>query len=150
MENKNEILRKYSNGHITVVWKPALCIHSTICWKGLLDVFNPNKRPWVNPYGASTERIIEQIDKCPSQALSYYRNDETQTEKDCKEEEKTATETEVTVLANGPLLIKGNIKVVDKNGDFTYKQGATAFCRCGATKTSPYCDGSHEKINFKG
>ena len=67
---------KYSNGQITVVWKPELCQHSTICWKGLLQVFNPKERPWINMNGASTERIIEQVRKCPSGALSYFLNDE--------------------------------------------------------------------------
>ena len=67
---------KYSNGETTVVWKPELCQHSTICWKGLLQVFNPNEKPWIKMDGASTERIIEQVKKCPSGALSYFMNDE--------------------------------------------------------------------------
>ncbi len=66
----------YTNGEITIVWKPDTCIHSTLCWKGLLNVFNPKKRPWIDANGASSEEIIEQVKKCPSGALSYYRNDE--------------------------------------------------------------------------
>ena len=62
---------KYSNGEVTVVWKPSVCIHSTICWKNLNEVFNPAARPWININGASTEGIIEQVRKCPSGALSY-------------------------------------------------------------------------------
>lgn len=76
MENK---VKKYSNGEITIVWKPVVCTHSTKCWKGhagLIDVFNPMIKPWINPDGASTERIIEQVGKCPSGALSYYHNQE--------------------------------------------------------------------------
>ena len=65
---------KYSNGEITVVWKPGICQHSTICWKGLIEVFDPRKRPWINMDGATTERIIEQVKKCPSGALSYFLN----------------------------------------------------------------------------
>jgi len=65
---------KYSNEEITVVWKPGICQHSTICWKGLLEVFDPRKRPWINMDGATTERIIEQVKKCPSGALSYFLN----------------------------------------------------------------------------
>lgn len=62
----------YNNGEVTIVWKPEKCTHSTFCWKGLRDVFDPFKRPWINPAGASTERIIEQVKKCPSGALSYF------------------------------------------------------------------------------
>ena len=72
-----ENIKKYSNGDITIVWKPNVCAHSTICWKGvegLLDVFNPREKPWIKPDGASTERIIEQINKCPSGALSFFHN----------------------------------------------------------------------------
>jgi len=67
---------KYSNGEITVVWKPDICIHSAICFRGLHDVFDPQKRPWININGASTERIVEQVKKCPSGALSYIMNEE--------------------------------------------------------------------------
>lgn len=66
----------YSNGDITVLWQPDLCKHSTLCWKGLIEVFNPKERPWINMDGASSERIIEQVKKCPSGALSYYLNKE--------------------------------------------------------------------------
>jgi len=67
---------KYTNGEVTVVWKPDTCIHSRICWTELKEVFDPAKRPWVNMAGGSTERIIEQVRKCPSGALSYFMNEE--------------------------------------------------------------------------
>lgn len=70
------IVKEYTNGEITVVWKPNRCIHSTKCWKGLLPVFNPKKKPWVNMDGASTEQIMDQVNQCPSGALSYFVNQE--------------------------------------------------------------------------
>lgn len=70
---------KYSNEDITVVWKPDVCQHSTLCWKGLIEVFNPRERPWIKMDGATAERIIEQVRKCPSGALSYLiSNDDSQ------------------------------------------------------------------------
>ena len=66
---------RYTNGEATIIWKPALCTHSTNCWKGLLPVFDPRKRPWINMQGSTTEKIIEQVKKCPSGALSYELND---------------------------------------------------------------------------
>jgi uncharacterized Fe-S cluster protein YjdI len=143
----DDITKTYTNGDITIVWKPAMCIHSTICWKGaggLADVFNPRERPWVKPFGAATERIIEQINKCPSWALSYFKNKETE------EQKQEAKQTTVEVLSNGPLLIHGDITVKDRDGNETARDKVTAFCRCGASGNKPYCDGNHTKIDFQG
>ena len=67
-----DITNKYSNGEVTVVWKPAVCIHSAICFNGLPEVFDPTVRPWIDAKGSTTEKIIEQIKKCPSGALTYF------------------------------------------------------------------------------
>jgi uncharacterized Fe-S cluster protein YjdI len=61
----------YTKEGLTVVWKPDLCIHSGICAKGLQDVFNPRRRPWIDLTKAEKEQIKEQIKKCPSEALSF-------------------------------------------------------------------------------
>ena len=65
----------YSNGEITVVWKPGVCIHSGKCVQGLNEVFNIHTRPWINIAGSSTGRIMQQVEQCPSGALSYFRNE---------------------------------------------------------------------------
>jgi uncharacterized Fe-S cluster protein YjdI len=70
---------KYSNGKVTIVWKPDLCIHSGICARGLPEVFKPKEKPWITPEGSDTEKIIEQVKKCPSGALSFFMNKEINT-----------------------------------------------------------------------
>ncbi len=73
-----EITKKYSNGEVTIVWKPNMCVHSGICFRGLSEVFDPRKRPWITPEGSTTSKIVDQVKKCPSGALSYILNkDET-------------------------------------------------------------------------
>jgi putative redox protein len=67
---------KYTNGEITVVWKPEFCQHSTRCFTQLPNVFNPRVRKWVDANGASSERIIEQVQKCPSGALTVFKNND--------------------------------------------------------------------------
>lgn len=69
-----EITKKYTNGEVTIVWKPDVCAHSAICFRGLGSVFNPKARPWITPEGAPTQSIIDQVNKCPSKALTYYLN----------------------------------------------------------------------------
>jgi len=75
LENMPKETHTYSNREITVIWKPALCRHSTLCWKGLLPVFDPRNKPWIDMEGASSDRIIEQVKKCPSGALSFRINE---------------------------------------------------------------------------
>jgi putative redox protein len=66
----------YANNEITVVWKPEFCQHSGRCWSQLPEVFDYTKRKWINPDGSSSDRIIEQVKKCPSGALSFFYNQE--------------------------------------------------------------------------
>jgi uncharacterized Fe-S cluster protein YjdI len=140
----DNITKKYSNGEVTIVWKPKECIHSGICFRGLNDVFDPRKRPWITPENSTTEKIIDQVKKCPSGALSYYLN------RDTDETVKVDAETIVETMPNGPLMVYGNVSVKDSTGTITRKSNATAFCRCGASDNKPYCDGSHKKIGFQG
>ena len=67
---------KYSNGEVTIVWQPHLCIHSGNCARGLPEVFKPREKPWIVPEGSVTEKIIEQVKKCPSGALSFFMYEE--------------------------------------------------------------------------
>lgn len=143
---------KYSNEDITVVWKPALCIHSTHCWKELGAVFNPRKRPWVDVKGADNQRIIQQVKACPSGALSYFNNNSQPT---ASEEQSGHSTSEVHELIiectlNGPLLVQGDVVVKKSDGSQEIKSGTIALCRCGSSANKPYCDGSHRRVGFQG
>jgi uncharacterized Fe-S cluster protein YjdI len=69
-----ELTRKYTNAEVTIVWKPEKYIHSAICFKGLGEVFHPQELPWITPEKSTTDKIVEQVKKCPSGALSYFMN----------------------------------------------------------------------------
>ena len=68
---------KYTNGEVTIVWQPEVCIHSGRCVHGLPEVFKPKEKPWITPEGSTTTKIIRQVKKCPSGALSYFMNNDT-------------------------------------------------------------------------
>ena len=67
----DESTHKYSNGEITVIWKPDRCMHSGKCVRGLPSVFNVKRRPWVDALGATSNEIVAQVEKCPSGALTW-------------------------------------------------------------------------------
>jgi uncharacterized Fe-S cluster protein YjdI len=71
-----DVKKEYTNGEVTIVWQNKLCQHSGNCVRGLPGVFNNRANPWINAAGATTEEIISQVKKCPSGALTYYRNEQ--------------------------------------------------------------------------
>ena len=140
-----KVRKEYIKDDLTVVWQPHMCTHATKCWKGLGEVFNPTARPWINMDGASIEAIKKQVSACPSGALSYI---EAGAEQPTPSQEDDCTRVEV--MSNGPLLVYGKLAVKHTDGNEDSKLKVTAFCRCGASATKPYCDGAHNKVDFKG
>jgi uncharacterized Fe-S cluster protein YjdI len=151
MENMDKHDRRYTNGEITVFWKPAKCIHATTCYRELLEVFNPRKRPWVNMDGASSEEIIRVVKMCPTEALSFAYN------KDLEEGEagkgtnmqKPEKIPELRVMTDGPLVFHGDFRIINIDGNELKPMKIQSLCRCGASHDMPYCDGTHRKIGFK-
>ncbi|MBE2219395.1 MAG: (4Fe-4S)-binding protein [Ignavibacteria bacterium] len=146
MADLSRVTKKYSNGEITVVWKPALCIHSKNCFTGLPGVFDPSKRPWIDPKGAASEEIVKQVNQCPSGALSIFYNSGEANDPI----EQTPPEITAEAKPNGPLMVYGNITVKKPDGTTENRTNVTAFCRCGGSLNKPYCDGTHNKLEFRG
>jgi uncharacterized Fe-S cluster protein YjdI len=156
--------RQYTNGEITVFWIPSKCIHATTCFRELIEVFNPGRRPWVNMEGAPTRKIIEVVNKCPTQALVWkYNKDLSEEEKDAlrpsvteEETPKTVTPKEVVrdkptnirIMKDGPIVVDGKFKIIGGDDRELRKTSMTSFCRCGNSRSMPYCDGTHRKIGF--
>ena len=140
---EKEIIKEYTNGELTIVWKPGLCIHSGVCVKTLPNVYHPGERPWITIDKATTQELRDQIAQCPSGALSYYMND-------APVKETKSPETEIEVTKNGPLLVRGTLKITHHTGGTEIRDNVTAFCRCGGSGNKPYCDGTHQKNNFQG
>ena len=146
---KKGIVKKYSNGEITVVWQPDECIHSGECFTLLPEVFKPHERPWVKINDASTEDIIKTVKACPTVALTYSYNDNDKNER-LMEDNKKEVQNKVEMFENGPLMVPANINLVDSKGNLL-KVGEDKFiCRCGHSNNKPFCDGSHMAKGFKG
>ena len=52
----------------------------------------------------------------------------------------------LTINSNGSVRVEGDFEIVDKEGN-VYGLGGrdlVSICRCGMSKTKPFCDGSHK------
>jgi len=57
----------------------------------------------------------------------------------------------IRATPNGPYLVEGSIQLYDTAGTKVPTEGRAkiALCRCGASSTKPFCDGSHSRIGFQ-
>jgi uncharacterized Fe-S cluster protein YjdI len=144
-------VKEYSNGEVSVFWRADLCIHSANCLIGLPGVFNNAKRPWIDIKGASTKEIIRTVNTCPSRALTFLKNSRTKAQIRKKSSTTTPKFARIQILKDGPILITGNYIIRDANKKkIRVKTGTAALCRCGASKTKPFCDGNHLAERFLG
>lgn len=52
---------------------------------------------------------------------------------------------QITVCADGPLLVRGPVSFVGEDGtELDGRRSTVALCRCGLTGRPPWCDGSHK------
>lgn len=145
-----ESFKGYSNGEVTVYWRPELCIHSANCIIGLPSVFNTKKKPWINIHGSESKEIIKAVDSCPSRALTYLKSLKFVTAKISSKGRKKSKYARVQILKDGPALITGNFIIRDiHKKKIKIDHEVAAICRCGGSKKKPFCDGSHLSIGFK-
>ncbi|MFJ9685945.1 (4Fe-4S)-binding protein [Streptomyces bacillaris] len=63
--------RAYEGRSITVTFEAGRCRHAAECVRGLPEVFDPARRPWIRPDAADAGRVAEVVRRCPSGALRY-------------------------------------------------------------------------------
>lgn len=56
----------------------------------------------------------------------------------------------ITPYRDGPLLVRGPFRLLDADGSpIENTRAATALCRCGRSRTKPFCDGTHKLVGFR-
>ena len=142
---ENEIIKEYTKGDLTVIWKPKKCIHSAKCVHGLPDVFKPKEKPWIQLDNCDIEHVKTQIDNCPSGALAYKKE-----KTNNMENQELENQVSVEVIPNGPLAVHSSCTIKLSDGTVEEKANKAFFCRCGASANKPFCDGTHKSIEFNG
>ena len=62
---------------------------------------------------------------------------------------ETPQPTSITIKKNGPLLVRGEITLLDAEGNEVQPpKNPFALCRCGHSENKPFCDGAHNRKGF--
>jgi uncharacterized Fe-S cluster protein YjdI len=133
--------RVYAGDAIEVHWEPRLCIHMRNCVRGLPQVFDAEARPWVRVDAADADAIAAAVETCPTGALHYKRLDG-------GPQEQPQEPPTVDPRPNGPLFVRGRVRIVDPEGEVVREDTRVALCRCGGSGNKPFCDGTHRQIGF--
>jgi CDGSH-type Zn-finger protein len=55
----------------------------------------------------------------------------------------------ITPYRDGPLLVRGPFRLEDQLGnEISVGRETIALCRCGKSRTRPFCDGTHKVVRF--
>jgi CDGSH-type Zn-finger protein len=61
-----------------------------------------------------------------------------------------APQPSITPYRNGPYLVRGPVRLLDQNGnEIELTRRTVALCRCGKSRTRPFCDGTHKLVGFE-
>jgi CDGSH-type Zn-finger protein len=55
---------------------------------------------------------------------------------------------EIRIQDDDSLEITGDFDLVDADGTAYNQHGKIRLCRCGASNTKPFCDDTHDEINW--
>lgn len=114
------------------------CIHSRQCVLSRPDVFVPNvEGAWIHPDNATPEELTALAVSCPSGAIVAERLDG-------GPGEAAPLVNVARVRENGPLALHGDLDIEGQPPRYR-----ATLCRCGASKSKPFCDGSHTAARFE-
>jgi CDGSH-type Zn-finger protein len=130
----------YVGDGITILDNRGVCCHAGACTDGAPEVWRMKQEPWIDPDGASAEKIAGVIGKCPSGALNYV----TQGVEHVVQGEDAA----IRIAKDGPYLVTGPIEMEGLPWGAGALKQQYALCRCGKSRNKPFCDGTHWAAKF--
>ncbi len=55
----------------------------------------------------------------------------------------------IQAMKHGPLMVSGDVEILDSDGQVLQATQQVALCRCGQSNKKPFCDGMHRKSGFQ-
>jgi CDGSH-type Zn-finger protein len=87
-------------------------------------------------------RMARMVELCPSGRLAWA-------DSEGAPDHEPEYEPEIAAFRNGPLFVRGRIRVVGADGEPYEVRNRQVLCRCGFSQNKPFCDGSHAIVGFR-
>lgn len=126
---------------------PYLCMLSGFCGfadGGIDQLLTATKNTKVRAL------VMSMVENCPSGALTYRINQESQEiEPDLPMQIAATTEITSAGPIEGPLWVTGNIPIERSDGEPFEIRNRVTLCNCGQSCQKPLCDGTHRELQEK-
>ena len=130
----------YEGTESTVYYNPLICSHAAECGRLASHIFNPAKKPWVQPDNGTRADIEAVVRACPSGAL--------QIDEGSTPHHLYADRAQIVIEKNGPYWVLDVSSPVPPQAE-SMDTRKYVLCRCGKSGNKPYCDGTHRDAGWK-
>ena len=128
----------FPGGGLTLTDDQGLCAHARFCrdhlsnaWDRMETIEDPDVR-------AKEESIVF---RCPSGRLVLLDED--------GEAIEATFEPSVVVERDGPYWVRGGVRVESADGRVWETRNRVTLCRCGQSSNKPFCDATHDEIDWR-
>ena len=147
-------VRHYRGNEASVTFDTHRCIHAEVCVRGLPQVFDVSRRPWILPDEGDPKRLERVVLGCPTGALRMAAATDERVAPGAEAAATILPETprnknSLSVVPDGPLYARGNLEIEETPGAEILPDTRVGFCRCGASENKPLCDESHARVGFR-
>jgi len=130
---------EYKGSEVSVSFNPLLCSHAAECGRIAANIFNPAKKPWIQPDNGTVDQMRKVVAACPSGALALMDNG--------ARVHLVADRAEIEVEKNGPYRVRDIPSPVAQSQGMSERK--YVLCRCGQSGNKPFCDGTHRDVGWK-
>lgn len=131
----------YEGRDTTVYYNRLLCSHAGECSARLQAVFDPGRKPWIEPDSGTVEDIEDVVKACPSGALRFAVDGG-------DPRHLVDGDHMIEIEKNGPYRVR-NVEIENAPTATGASDRKFVLCRCGQSGNKPFCDGTHYDVNWR-
>jgi CDGSH-type Zn-finger protein len=137
-EPRDSRAQTFTGDGVSMTDDHSFCTHAGYCGDRFTNVWRMIGRT-SDP--AIREHLQQMVDRCPSGTIDHAPAPGMPAE-------EPVFEASVAISRDGPIWVRGGIRVEGPDGDPYEIRNRVTLCRCGGSSNKPFCDGSHKELGF--